>query len=102
MSHIHLSDVQYINLNVLTAIKLGIQQDKVATCCRFSLDAALAELIGSLSPEQIWAIVANVGHASLFPPRHDLINLLQTPLPLVGPLVAVRLPRHNIQPHGSR
>ncbi len=93
MSHVQLSDVQYVNLNVLTAIRLSMQQDRVATCCRFALDAAQAEFIGKLSTDQIWAIVANVGHASLFPPRHDLISLLQTPLPLAGPLAAVRSPR---------
>ena len=92
MSHVQLSDVQCINLNVLTAIKIGILHDKVATCCRFSLDAAQAEHLGSLSTDQIWAIVANVGHATLFPPRHDLLALLQTPLPLAGPLATVRSP----------
>jgi hypothetical protein len=93
MSHVQLSDVQCINLNVLTAIKIGMLHDKITTCCRFSLDAAQAELLGNLSTEQIWAIVANVGHATLFPPRHDLLSLLQTPLPLAGPLAAVRSPR---------
>ena len=93
MSHVQLSDVQYVNLNVLTAIRLSMQHDRVAACCRFALDGAQADLIGKLNTEQIWAIVANVGHASLFPPRHDLINLLQTPLPLAGPLAAVRSPR---------
>ena len=95
MSHVQLSDVQCVNLNVLTAIRISMQQDRVATCCRFALDAAQAEFIGKLSTDQIWAIVANVGHASLFPPRHDLISLLQTPLPLAGPLATVRLPRQS-------
>jgi hypothetical protein len=93
MSHVHLSDVQYINLSVLTAIKIGLQQDKVATCCKFALDTALAELLGNLRTDQIWAIVANVGSTTLFPPRHDLLSLLQTPLPLAGPLATVRSPR---------
>jgi len=93
MSHVHLSDVQYINLSVLTAIKIGMQQDKVATCCKFALDAAQAELLGKLRTDQIWAIVANVGPTTLFPPRHDLLSLLQTPLPLTGPLATVRAPR---------
>lgn len=92
MSQVQLSDVQYINLSVLNAIKIGMQSDKVTTCCRFALDAAQAELLGNLSSDQIWAIVANVGHATLFPPRHDLLALLQTPLPLAGPLATVRSP----------
>jgi hypothetical protein len=93
MNHVQLSDVQYINLSVLTAIKSGLQQDKVATCCKFALDAAQAELLSKLRTDQIWAIVANVGHTCLFPPRHDLHSLLQTPLPLAGPLATVRAPK---------
>lgn len=92
MSHVQLSDVQYINLSVLTAIKIGVHRDKVATCCKFALDTAQADLLGSLSADQIWAIVANVGPTTLFPPRHDLLRLLQTPLPLASPLATVRSP----------
>lgn len=92
MNNVHLSDVQYFNLNALTAIKIGMQQDKVSTCCKFALDAAQAERLGNLRMEQIWAIVANVGATTLFPPRADLLSLLQTPLPLAGPLATVRLP----------
>lgn len=90
MTNVPLSDVQYINLNALTAIKIGILQDRVATCCRFALNAAQADFLASLSVEQIWAIVANVGPATLFPPRQDLLRLLQTPLPLAGPLAAAQ------------
>jgi len=93
MNHIPLSDVQYINLNALTAIKMGILQDRVATCCRFALNAAQADFLVNLSVDQIWAIVANVGPATLFPPRQDLLRLLQTPLPLVGPLAAAQSPK---------
>jgi hypothetical protein len=92
MNSIQLSDVQYINLSALTAIRIGIQQDKASACVRFSLDASQADLLGQLSTEQIWAIVTNVGPATLFPPRHDLLRLLQTPLPLTAPLAAVRPP----------
>lgn len=93
MTNVPLSDVQYINLNALTAIKIGILQDRVATCCRFGLNAAQADLVASLSVDQIWAIVANVGPATLFPPRQDLLRLLQTPLPLAGPLAAAQTAR---------
>ena len=88
MTNVPLSDVQYINLNALTAIKIGILQDRVATCCRFGLNAAQADLVASLSVDQIWAIGANVGPATLFPPRQDLLRPPQTPLPLAGPLAA--------------
>ena len=102
MSHVQLSDVQYINLSLLTAIKISTLHDKVGACCKFGLDAAQAEYLASLSADQIWAIVANVGPASLFPPRHDLLKLLQTPLPLAGPLAAVRKARHLGERTGSR
>lgn len=93
MTDVPLTDVQYVNLNALTAIKIGILQDRVATCCRFALNAAQAEQLANLSVDQIWAIVANVGPATLFPPRQDLLRLLQTPLPLAGPLAAAQTPR---------
>ena len=40
------------------------------------------------------AIVANVGDATLFPPRRDLIALLDLPLPLASPMAAV----HAVHP----
>ena len=102
MSHVQLSDVQYINLSLLTAIKISILHDKVGSCCKFGLDAAQAEYLANLSADQIWAIVANVGPASLFPPRHDLLKVLQTPLPLAGPLAAVREARQLGERTGNR
>lgn len=78
-----------------------MQHDRQATCCQFSLDGPQAELLGSLSIEQIWAIVANVGPVTLFPPRHDLLRLLQTPLPLTAPLATVR-PPHLPRPNGMQ
>ena len=90
MSQVQLSDIQYINLSVLTAIKIGVLNNKVEACCKFALDATQAEVIGGLNAEQIWAIVANVGPTTLFPPRPDLLKLLQMPLPLAGLLAAFR------------
>ena len=101
MTHVQLSDVQYINLSVLTAIKISILHDKVATCCKFALDAAQAEFLANLSAEQLWSIVANVGPATLFPPRQDLLKLLQAPLPLVAPLAAVRSPKASPTGNGD-
>lgn len=102
MNNIQISDVQYINLSALTAIRIGIQQDKASTCVRFALDASEADLLGQLSTEQIWAIVTNVGPVTLFPPRHDLLRLLQTPLPLTAPLAAVRPSRTIELPLGKQ
>lgn len=94
MSHVQLSDVQLTNLTLLLTIRDGIHLDRLAACCRFGLDAAQAERFGSLGIQQIMAIVANVGDATLFPPRRDLIALLDLPLPLASPMAAV----HAVHP----
>ena len=54
----------------------------------------LTQRLGTMSVQQLMAIVANLGDATLFPPRRDLVSLLDTPLPLVRPLAAVHAPRH--------
>jgi hypothetical protein len=94
-----LSDVQIANLTLLLTIRDGVVEDKAAACCRFALDATQADRLGSMSVQQIMAVVANVGHCTLFQPRSDLLLLLDTPLPLVRPLASVRTPRSA--PHPS-
>ena len=106
MNQVQLSDVQIANLTLLLTIRDGIllvvrgrrttspSLDRTAACCRFALDAVQAERLGTMSVQQLMAIVANLGDATLFPPRRDLVSLLDTPLPLVRPLAAVHAPRH--------
>lgn len=94
MNQVQLSDVQIANLTLMLTIRDAILQDRTAACCRFALDATQAERLGSMSVQQLMAIVANLGHATLFPPRRDLVNLLDTPLPLARPLAAVHTPHH--------
>jgi hypothetical protein len=89
MNHAQLSDVQIANLTLLLTIRDGVLSDKPSACCRFALDAAQAERLGAMSVQQVMALVANVGDATLFPPRRDLIALLDVPLPLARPLAAV-------------
>ena len=96
MNHAQLSDVQIANLTLLLTIRDGVMQDRLATCCKFALDAAQAERLGTLGIQQILAIVANVGDATLFPPRRDLIALLDLPLPLARPLAAVHATNHLV------
>lgn len=96
MNHAQLSDVQIANLTLLLTIRDGVMQDRVATSCKFALDAAQAERLGALGIQQIMAIVANVGDATLFPPRRDLIALLDLPLPLARPLAAVHAANHLV------
>ena len=92
MDQTRLSDVQLTNLTLLLTIRDAILQDRAAACCRFGLDAEQAECIAALGVAQIMALVANLGDATLFPPRRDLVALLQAPLPLTRPLAAVQAP----------
>ena len=94
MNQAQLSDVQIANLTLLLTIRDGVLQDRPATCCKYALDAAQAERIAGLGVQQIMAIVANVGDATLFPPRRDLVALLDMPLPLARPLAAVHAAHH--------
>jgi hypothetical protein len=94
MDHVQLSDLQLINLTMLLTIRDGVLQDCPSTCCRFALSATQADRIGALSVQQVMAIVANVGDATLFPARLDLLALLEAPLPLARPLAAVRAALH--------
>jgi hypothetical protein len=93
MNHLQLTDVQSTNLHLLQAIRLGIERDRVSTCCNFALDAELADYLRTQSLDQLMSFVANVGQTSLFPPREDLLALLTAPAPLAAPLAAVRLPK---------
>ena len=90
MSHLQLTDVQSTNLHLLQVIRLGIELDRVDSCCRFALSAAVADQLQTLSLEQLWSVVAHVGQNTLFPPRQDLLAILQAPGPLAGPLAAAR------------
>ena len=89
MSTAQLSDVQLTNLTMLLTIRDGLRNDRLSTCCRYALDAAQSDRFASLDIQQIMTIVANVGDATLFPPRRDLIALLDLPPPLSRPLAAV-------------
>ncbi|MDE1543974.1 hypothetical protein PTW32_00980 [Dechloromonas agitata] len=92
MSHVTLSDVEWINLNVLAVIRAGLQHDRASTCCKFALDAAQADYLTSLSLDELWSLVFHVGDTTLFPPREDLVTLLSAPRPLAGPMALVHPP----------
>jgi len=92
MTHVTLSDVEWINLNVLVAIHAGLQHDAAATCCKYAIDAAQADFIHDLSLNDLWSLVIHVGDTTLFPPRADLLTLLRIPRALAGPLALVHAP----------
>jgi hypothetical protein len=93
MKPLQLSDVQSTNLHMLCAIHSGVERDRVATCSKFAVDLALATHIGAMNDQLLWATVAHFGEITMFPPRQDLLTLLQAPPPLTGPLALVRPPR---------
>lgn len=90
MNEARLSDVQLANLTMMLTIRDGIVHDRASACCRFGLDSTQADRLGAMSIQQVMAVVANTGDVTLFPPRSDLVELLDTPLPLMRPLAAVR------------
>ncbi|MFY9326939.1 MAG: hypothetical protein WAO76_02795 [Georgfuchsia sp.] len=92
MSHATLTDMEWINLNLLAVIRAGLQYDRAATCGRFALDAEQADYLKELSLEDLYSLVIHIGDTTLFPPRADLVTLLNTPRPLAGALALVRRP----------
>ena len=77
LSYAQLSDVQIANLTLLLTIRDGVLQGRLSACSKFALVATQAERLGALTIQQIMAIVANLGDATLFPPRRDLVVLLE-------------------------
>jgi hypothetical protein len=89
---IPLSNVQATNLQLLYAIRVGLEHDPVDTCLKYRLHAHQAACLRAMGPEQLWSRVHAVGHTSLFVARSDLIALLEAPAELVGTLAASRPP----------
>ena len=92
MSRVTLTDVEWINLNVLVVIRAGLQYDPASTCCRYGLNTEQANHLRELSLDELWSLVINVGDTTLFPPRADLVTLLSTPRVLAGPMALVHPP----------
>lgn len=93
-----LSDVQLLNLSFLMALQASIRQDPIAACYKYRLSADQAPKVADLPPEKIQTLVANLGHECLFIPREDLLQLLEAPPGLVGPLSTVRMPPSALPP----
>jgi hypothetical protein len=89
MTPLQQTDVMSTNLHMLSAIRLGLERDRVGASCRFALEATLADHLCTLGQEQLWALVTHMGQNTLFPPRHDLLALLHLPAALTGPIAAV-------------
>lgn len=92
MSHVTLTDVEWINLNLLAIIRASLRHDRAAACSKFALTAAQADYLQDLSLEELWSLVIHIGDTTLFPPRADLVDLLNAPRALAGPIALVRPP----------
>lgn len=92
MSQVTLTDVEWINLNVLAVIRAGLQNDWASTCYKYGLDAAQADHLRGLSLNDLWSLVIHIGETTLFPPRADLVTLLSAPRALAGPMALVHPP----------
>ena len=46
MTHLQLTDVESTNLHLLHAIRLGLERDRVDSCCRFALSAGVRPTCG--------------------------------------------------------
>ena len=53
MSHVTLTDAEWINLNVLVVIRAGLQYDMASTCCRYGLNTEQANYLRSLSLDDL-------------------------------------------------
>ena len=91
---IRYTEVQYLNLNYLLTIQVGLKQDPLATCCTYHLDTASAETLAAMSVDSLQLLAANMSHESLFKPIANFKTLLETP-----PVLAMTLCRvGNIDP----
>lgn len=93
MSHVTLTDAEWINLNALVVIRAGLQHDMASTCSRYGLTTEQANNLRNLSLDDLWSLVIHIGDTTLFPPRADLVTLLSAPRPLAGPMALVHPPK---------
>lgn len=104
MNTVTFSDVHLLNLRTLITLRDCINADKALASCQFGLHADQASVIGALSIDTILSVVSNVGPEALFLPRRDLLQLLELPRALSGPLLSVHPPQDAVpmvprQPH---
>jgi len=83
------TDVQYLNLNYLLTIQVGLKQDHLATCCAFHLDEACARTLAAMGVDELQLLAAGMSHESLFKPVANFTALLATPPALAMTLCSV-------------
>lgn len=93
MNTVTFTDVHLLNLRTLIIVRDCINADKALACCQFGLHADQASVIAALSIDRILSVVANVGAEALFLPRKDLLQLLELPPSLSGPILSAHPPQ---------
>lgn len=86
-----LSPIQLCNYMLLNLLRDQANTSPIDACATFGMTKSQLDGIRPhLSPEKLIAAVANVGDSPLFAPRGDLGDILSSPPPLLGTLVASR------------
>lgn len=93
MFHQQLSDVQATNLQLLYAIRAGMDRCMVDTCRKYGMNPDQAERLRAMAHADVWALVHTLGEASLFVPRSDIVRLIDAAPSIVGTLAASHPPR---------
>lgn len=83
-----LVNVQDTNLQMLLAVRVGLESHPVDTCRAFGLRADAAERLRAMAPDKLLSRVQAVGPTSLLVLRSDFMDLLEAPATLAGTLAA--------------
>lgn len=83
-----LVNVQDTNLQMLLAVRIGLESHPVDTCRAFGLRADAAERLRAMAPDKLLSRVQAVGPTSLLVLRSDFMDLLEAPATLAGTLAA--------------
>lgn len=85
-----LTDVQYLNLLFVNAIRSQVLSDPVSATYQFRMSPVMVAKLAAMTQEELASLIQGNPHESLFVPRSDLAALLDAPVELLGTLLAVR------------
>ena len=83
-----LVNVQHTNLQLLLAVRVGLESHPIDTCRAFGLHAEAAARLRAMAPDKLLSRVEAVGPTSLMLLRSDFMDLLEAPAQLAGTLAA--------------
>lgn len=83
-----LSQVEQINLSILCLIRDTTRASMADAITRFNLSMEELQLLCSLTPDAVLAIVRAAGNELLFQPRLNLCSMLQAPSTLLSILLS--------------